>query len=155
MTADRSEARRRSWETRRERYGAKGHGAAYRKVGRCPGCERLQAENDELRQRLAQSVSRETVKDEEGRHRAGNGSDPPTPRRREWIEPARWLSCLSGNCVQNLRRGGGAAAHGESGGPESTARGCGMCGMILTLSGMLARRYAWKRAFPNYVRLES
>lgn len=58
--ADRSEARRRSWDTRRERYGVKGHGTRYRQVALCPTCERLRAEIDKLNQQLAQIVTRET-----------------------------------------------------------------------------------------------
>lgn len=63
--ADVSEARLRAWATRRERYGAKGHSGQYRQVTLCPTCERLRAENEKLRQRLAESVTRETA--EEGR----------------------------------------------------------------------------------------
>jgi hypothetical protein len=57
---DPAEARRQAWETRRERYGAKGHAGQYRQAALCPTCKRLRAEIDTLRQRLAESVTRET-----------------------------------------------------------------------------------------------
>ncbi|MCW5736329.1 MAG: hypothetical protein KIS73_19530 [Enhydrobacter sp.] len=58
-----SEVRRRAWQTRRERYGAKGHSGQYRQAALCPTCERLRAEIDKLRQRLDETVTRETGQD--------------------------------------------------------------------------------------------
>jgi len=60
-----SEVRRRAWDTRRERYGSRGHAGVYRQAATCVRCAELQQEIEGLRmrlqdQRLAESVSRET-----------------------------------------------------------------------------------------------
>ena len=39
----RSEARKRAWETRRKKYGTRGHSGSYRATGRCGDCGRVQS----------------------------------------------------------------------------------------------------------------
>lgn len=40
---DLSEARKQAWETRRKKYGKRGHSGTYRATGRCGECGRAQA----------------------------------------------------------------------------------------------------------------
>jgi len=61
MRADQSAVKRQAWKVRRERYGHKGHKRAYRCVTFCANCRDLKRENAELRQRLAESVTSETI----------------------------------------------------------------------------------------------
>lgn len=62
MRQDLSEVRRRAWETRRQIYGPKGHGAAYRQAGRCARCRQLLGEIEQLRARLKDQGLAENVK---------------------------------------------------------------------------------------------
>lgn len=62
--AGRTAARLRSWETRRAKYGERGHAATYRQAGNCRRCRALETElanlKAQLSQSVAQTVSRET-----------------------------------------------------------------------------------------------
>lgn len=62
--SERAAARLRSWETRRAKYGERGHASTYRQAGNCRRCRTLETELADLKaqlsQSVAQTVSRET-----------------------------------------------------------------------------------------------